>query len=309
MTTSDGAVIGTTQIFGSAPCHCAFNVVLLGDGFTAYEQPAFDAAAASMMTALLSTPPYDDLQPAINIFRVNVCSTDSGADDPASAGGTGATARTYFDASFGNNNIRSHLKCDETTVLTVAAEQVPEFSAAIVAVNSTIYGGYGNSTSIGSVPMHSLATGATEIAVHQLGHTAFGLADEFPFFTGPDEPGHEHHPAVEPSQPNVTINSDRATLKWSWAIAPTTPIPTMSNPDCSTVDNRPSPVPTGTIGLFEGAHYYHCGVYRPEYDCKMRTLGVPFCRVCRQVIWDRIAPLADLSAPGTYADHGRIALS
>lgn len=295
MTTSDGAVIGTTQIFGSAPRHRAFNIVLLGDGFTAAEQPAFDAAAASMVTALLSTPPYDDLKSAINVFRVNVRSTDSGADDPASAGGTGATARTYFDSSFGGNNIRFLLQCNETTVLTVAAEQVPEFSITILVVNSTVWGGYGK-TAVGSVSMYTLAAGASDTAIHQLGHTAFGLADEFPFFAGVVDTGHEHHPAVEPSEPNITVNSDRATLKWGWAVASTTAVPTMSNPDCSTVDSRPSPVPTGTVGLFEGAHYYHCGVYRPEYDCKMRTLGAPFCRVCRQVIWDRISPLAGLPA-------------
>jgi phospholipase C len=44
--------------------------------------------------------------------------------------------------------------------------------------------------------------------------------------------------------------------------------------------------------LFEGAHYDHCGGYRPEYDCRMRELGVPFCRVCRQVIANRLSPLA-----------------
>jgi hypothetical protein len=200
MTTSDGTIIGTTQIFGTAPRNRAFNVVLLGDGFAAAEQPAFETAAKSMMTALLSTPPYDDLKPVINVFRVNVSSTDSGADDPASAGGTGATARTYFDASFGGNNIRFLLQCNETTVLTVAAEQVPEFSVAILIVNSTIWGGYGK-TSVGSVSMYTLAAGATDIAIHQIGHTVYGLADEFPFFAGVIDTGHEHHPAVEPSEP------------------------------------------------------------------------------------------------------------
>ena len=63
----------------------------------------------------------------------------------------------------------------------------------------------------------------------------------------------------------------------------------MSNPDCASVDSRPSPVPAGTVGLFEGAHYYHCGAYRPEYDCKMRALSVPFCRVCQHAIATRIA--------------------
>ena len=57
------------------------------------------------------------LSPAINVFRVNVSSTDSGADDPVSGGGTGATARTYFDSSFGGNGIRRLLVCNNTTAL------------------------------------------------------------------------------------------------------------------------------------------------------------------------------------------------
>src|SRR5262249_24573251 len=121
--------------------------------------------------------PFDELSPAINVFRVNVSSTDSGADDPASAGGTGATARTYFDATFGANGIRRLLVCNSTTALQVAAAQVPEFTAVMVVVNSTVYGGSG-----GGVATSSLATGATEIAIHETGHTAFGLADEYPYY-------------------------------------------------------------------------------------------------------------------------------
>jgi hypothetical protein len=85
----------------------------------------------------------------------------------------------------------------------------------------------------------------------------------------------------------------------------------MSNPDCSTVDSRPSPVPTGTVGAFEGAHYFHCGAYRPEYDCKMRNLSVPFCAVCREVITRRVDPEATsvlddalYSGPKCYFFHG-----
>ncbi|WP_026531513.1 M64 family metallopeptidase [Arthrobacter sp. H41] len=102
MTTSDGSVLGTTQIRGSAPRNRAFNVVLLGDGFRAGEQAAFDTACTALANAFLGTPPFNELAPAINIFRVNVSSTDTGGDDPASAGGTGAIARTYFDAATGS---------------------------------------------------------------------------------------------------------------------------------------------------------------------------------------------------------------
>ncbi|MGO4601142.1 M64 family metallopeptidase [Terrabacter sp. 2YAF2] len=295
MTTSDGTVQGATQISGAAPRNRAFSIVLLADGFTAAQQTDFNNACAAFVTALLATPPYDALVPAINIWRVNVASTDSGADDPVSGGGTGATARTYFDSSFGGNGIRRLLICNNTTVLVTAAAQVPEFSVAIVVVNSTIYGGSG-----GSVGTYSLAGGATEIAIHEIGHTAYGLADEYPYYAGGAETGHDHHPATEPTEPNVTINTDRATLKWGWAVAATTALPTMSNPDCSTVDSRPSPVPSGTVGLFEGSHYFHCGAFRPEYNCKMRALSVPFCAVCRQVIRNRIGPL--MTAPPAVAD-------
>jgi len=298
MTTADGSVLGTTQVFGSAPRNRAFNIVLLAEGFTSTQQAAFNTAATDFVTALRATPPFDELAPAINVFRVNVTSTDSGADDPASAGGTGATARTYFDATFGGNGIRRLLLCNQTTALQVATAQLPEFSLVLVVVNSTVYGGAG-----GSVGTYSLATGATEIAIHEAGHTAFGLADEYAYYAGGNETGHDFHPATEPSEPNVTINTTRSTLKWGWAVAAATALPTMANPDCSTVDSRPSSVPVGTVGCFEGAHYYHCRAYRPEYDCKMRALSVPFCRVCRQVIWNRIGPLATLQARAKTPIH------
>ncbi|MCZ2404774.1 hypothetical protein IV498_16730 [Paenarthrobacter sp. Z7-10] len=306
MTTSDGTILGTTQIYGSAPRSRAFNVVMLGDGFTTAQQGELDAACADFLAAFLATKPYDRLAPAINVFRVNVSSTDSGAADPVATGGSGAAPRTYFDSSFGNNGIRRLLECNSTTALTAAAAQVPEFSVVLVVVNATVYGGSG-----GSVGTYSLATGATEIALHEMGHTAYGLADEYAYYAGGAETGHDHHPRGEPSEPNVTTNSERAALKWGWAVAAATVLPTMSNPDCSTDDGRASPTPDGTVGLFEGAHYFHCGAYRPEYNCRMRQLGVPFCRVCQQVIWNRIGPLdwlpartrTPLSVVARYPEH------
>src|SRR4051812_1606092 len=252
MSTSDGTVLGTTQIFGSAPRNRAFNIVMLAKGFTNAQQNDFNNACTAFVTAFRAVPPYDELSPAINVFRVNVSSTDSGADDPVSTGGTGATARTYFDATFGANGIRRLLVCNNTTALTVAAAQLPEFTVVLVVVNSTVYGGSG-----GSVGTYSLASGATEIAIHEMGHTAYGLADEYPYYAGGSETGHDHHPSGEPGEPNVTTNGNRATLKWRWAVASATAIPTMSNPDCSQVDGRASPVAQATVGLFEGAHYYH----------------------------------------------------
>jgi hypothetical protein len=121
MSTTDGAVIGTTQIFGSAPQNRGFNVVLLAEGFTVAQQSNFDAACTAFKNQFIATAPFDELQPVINIFRVNVRSTDSGADDPAATGGTGASVRTYFVATFGADGIRRLLVCNNSTALLTAA--------------------------------------------------------------------------------------------------------------------------------------------------------------------------------------------
>jgi hypothetical protein len=137
MSTTDGAVIGKTQIFGSVPQNRGFNVVLLAEGFTAAQQSNFDAACTAFKNQFIATAPFDELQPVINIFLVNVRSTDSGADDPAATGGTGASVRTYFDATFGAGGIRRLLVCNNSTALLSAAAQVPAFTVVLVVVNST----------------------------------------------------------------------------------------------------------------------------------------------------------------------------
>ncbi len=279
MGVADGAVIGITKLFGTAPSSRAFNIAMLAEGFTEVQQSAFDSACDSFLGSFLRTPPYDVFKDVINVFRINVSSIESGASDPVAAGGTGKVVRTYFDASFGALGVRRLLVCNDLTATTVAVSQLPEVKAILVVVNSPIYGGSG-----GSVGTYSLAQGASEIALHELGHTVFLLADEYSYYGDENEAGHSHHPTNEPHEPNVTISSDRATLKWAWAVNPQTPIPTQANHDCEKVSHDANSAPIGTVGLFEGAHYYHCGVYRSEFNCKMRSLGVPYCRICRETI-------------------------
>ena len=154
-------------------------------------------------------------------------------------------------------------------------------------VNSTVYGGSG-----GAVGTFSLAPGAEEIALHEMGHTAFDLADEYESFQGcaSGETDRNNHPASEPAEVNVTINTDRATLKWRHLVAAATAIPTTNNANCAQCDPQGSPVVACTVGLFEGAHYFHCGAFRPEFNCKMRALNNPFCAVCRERIRTVLAP-------------------
>jgi IgA Peptidase M64 len=286
MGTSDGKVLGSSKIVDAGPPAKRWNVVIVSEGYTESEMPLFASDAKQVADTLLAAAPFNRLREAINIYRVDVSSKNSGAKDPTKCGGTGAKPKTYFDASFCTNGIRRLLVGKSSRVVKVVNQLVPEWHVALLAVNSAVHGGSG-----GAVATFSKAPGAMAVALHEMGHTAFGLADEYEYFAGcTSGESQNNHSGSEPSQPNITTNKNRATVKWRDLILPATPVPTTTNADCKKCDPQPTPVPAGTIGLFEGADYHHCKVYRPEFHCRMRSLEKEFCGVCQQVIVKKMTP-------------------
>lgn len=308
MGTSNGTILGTTKIVDHGPASARFNVVLLSEGYQASEMAQFETDAQDFADFLFATPPFNalDLQCAINIYRINVTSDDSGADDPGGdCGGAGTTADTYFDGTFcGFGGIRRALTIDGGIATTVLNAQVPEWDQALVIVNSGVWGGTG-----GQIGVTSKSGGWENIAIHEFGHSAFGLADEYEYWQGcaSGETDRNSHPATEPAEVNVTINSNRATIKWGDLIAAATPMPTTTNANCAMCDPQANPVAANTVGAFEGAHYFHCGAFRPVFSCMMRDFG-PFCPVCTRRIQQVLAPFSSpttvtLDTPGiTFND-------
>ncbi len=300
MGTADGQVIGTTKIVDHGSPADRFNLVIVSEGYQQGEMGQFASDARKFVDRLFSTLPFDELQCALNVYRVDVSSTDSGADDPAACGGADTHASTYFDASFCNSGIRRLLLVNTSSVRTVIDAQVPQWHQALVIVNSPVWGGAG-----GSVGTTSTAAGWENIAIHEMGHTVFGLADEYEYWAGCGvDTDRNSYPGGEPAEPNVTIDSNRASMKWGDLVSAATPMPTTSNGDCSKCDPQANPVVAGTVGVFEGARYYHCGIYRPEFDCMMRNLK-PFCAVCRKRIRETLSPYtAKCYAPVFEGSHG-----
>jgi hypothetical protein len=281
MGANDGRVVSTTKIVNHKSDDTGWNLVIAGDGFQDAELAAFEQAAQNFADTMRVTAPFDEVWNEINVFRINVTSTDSGADNPAACGGTGATPRTFFDASFCNSGIQRLLVADSGAALRVANDNVAAVHMVLVIVNSNTYGGSG-----GSIAVCSLAASAEEIALHEMGHAAFGLADEYSSYVGCGAAGdtNNNHGPLEPSEPNVTRETSRQDLKWRNLVASATPLPTTQNPNCAQCDLRADTTAAGTVGLYEGAHFFHCGAYRGQYDCRMRNLGQPFCAVCSQAI-------------------------
>jgi hypothetical protein len=196
MTTSDGYVVGTTKVVDHGPTSLRWNLVILPDGYTKNEIPFFAEDVQGFIDVLKDEPPFNEfingtpLWNAVNIYRVDIVSTDSGADDPVSCGGTGREAATYFDASFCNNGIRRLLVVNDETVIDVAKNQTPYYHMLMVIVNSSIDGGSG-----GAVAVISSTKDANRVCLHEMGHTAFGLADEYNYYAGCDsgETGHDKY--------------------------------------------------------------------------------------------------------------------
>ena len=237
------------------------NIVFLGDGYTSAQIALYLSDVQNATNALFFTPPYSNYKSFFNVFAIEVPSVESGTDHPYTAadcpGGLSTFSRnTYFNTRFDYSGIHRLLVAQNSgAVYSVLAANFPEWDVVFLVVNHSYYGGSG-----GAFATFSTNTSATEVAIHELGHSFAGLADEYEYGGGP---GHE--------APNATAETTRELIKWNDWIEVSTPVPT------------PETLPyQSVIGLFEGAVYNALGWYRPKLDCKMRALGIPLCSVCSE---------------------------
>ena len=274
MSASDGQVIGTDKIVDNGPDSERWNLVIIGDGYRQSELLTYREDADNFIATLRATAPFDELFSAINVHRIDVASDNSGADNPNVT--PVVTADTFFDAKFWDGAWSRVLTVNIPLARSVVATQVPAMHQVVCIVNTSTYGGSG------AVNEH-VATCSTHpasalVAIHEMGHSAFGLADEYAGSTPLQN--------EEPPFPNVTLNIDRGTIKWRDLILDETPIPTIRNQGCGTpTDVNPADVePDGPVGAYEGALGSKCNIYRPVLSCKMAANSSPFCPVCSGVI-------------------------
>jgi hypothetical protein len=262
-----------------------YDIVFVGDGFTssAADQASFNSAVTSAVNALRNKHPYMDNICAFNIWRVNVVSAESGVDHPVS----NVTKNTELNCSFGDNVSTPERVIFSSTPqkVTEAANFAPAHDAIYVLVNDPEYGG-----AAGSIVFTSLNTSMNEVIVHELGHFVGRLADEYTcyFCDGRTEPAYS---GPEPQQVNITTQTNRTLIKWNSFINPATPIPT-------TVDN-----PAGVVGLWAGGGYSPTGIFRPQFNCLMRSLNNELCAVCNSSLSGILRPFCTVCErdPGSLA--------
>lgn len=262
------AAVATAQtshtILTNGPAANHVNIVLLSEGYTQSQLPAFLADATNAVDQLFSQSPYREYKSYFNATAIAVASAESGSDHP----NWPQYRNTYFNSVFDEtknlitippNAIDRNYANGRGRVDALLQQFAPQHELVILLVNDPLYGGGG-----GDILIASKHVARDELLLHESAHTLARLGDEYstPF------PG---FPDVE--EPNTTRETRREFIKWKAWIDPLTPIPTPGTSGYET-----------NVGLFQGAHYQASGWYRPKLDCKMRTLGVPFCEVCSEAL-------------------------
>jgi hypothetical protein len=310
---NDGQVLGTTRILNNGSNARRYNIVLLAEGYTAGQQTDFNDKCQEFLQVMNEDPWFRHLTRGINIHRINVESDEAGLDDPEDCeSGTGIFRDTFFDASTCTGwptPIRRLTRCDNWLVTSICDQEVPEWDIAIVLINTDlgeddplngIRGGSGG----GRIGTATTGSGDwAHVVLHEIGHTAFGLADEYHYYASsscesPEEGQSNPWPGFELSEPNVTRAvhglffepaSNRSHIKWGHLVNPATNIPTVRNFNCDTCPPETSPLSSDyEIGLFEGARYFRCDFFRPAARCRMRNSSLNFCFVCVEAIHDTL---------------------
>jgi hypothetical protein len=253
-----------TGVVVSGSVSAKYNIVFLGDGFTADQQILFNSKVEQAVNSLRTTEPYRTYLKAFNIWRVNVISTESGIDHPA----RNVYKNTALDCSYGDPALNQPERCISSSSpdkCYEAAGNAPAYNAVFILANDPDWGGCES-----DLVCSSIADGFANIITHELGHKIANLADEYTCYICDGSDGNQPYSGDEPIQVNITRSNSRETLKWENLVAASTTIPTADN------------TPPGVVGLFQGAGYYTIGLYRSQWNCLMQTVTAPFCAVCRK---------------------------
>lgn len=236
-----------TVIQENGPAAKRYNVVFVGDGYTAREQDQYVREVRDFWKKFQVDEPFKSYKNSFNVYAVNVISRDSGVDGhPA-----GVDRDTALDIEVGCFNT-SRLMCVDT-------QKAKQYAANAPAVDLVIAMGNTDADAAGGYPgvsaVSARAWDAPYAALHEIGHSMGGLMDEY-FYDN------KRYTGREPKAANISTY-DAATMrrkgaKWADMLGD-------RQPDGSRIDT------------YEGAFIsYSSGIYRPTRDSRMSDTMKPF---------------------------------
>ena len=295
-----------TPILQSGPPGTKFNIAVLGDGFAAGDQTAYNNKVQELLLdgVFANDYFYEDKQ-AFNIYRVNLISNQSGVSQrrydekgtPDDASDDTIISTTLKDTALGMIYSGSWAHCwlewganTSTRINNALNTWVPDNNLVVIILNEPGFGGCGG----GGFQVVTMS-GGWSVMAHEFGHGTGGLADEY--CTS------RNYTGGEPGAVNVTTNTNRATLKWRAFVNPTTPVKTGVG-NCAGYTQGTKPAgwsDSQDAGLFEGGSTYGTGMYRPVINCRMRGNSPPFCPICYTELKKKADPKTGRTFLNCYA--------
>lgn len=240
------------------------DVAILAEGYTEKEMDIFYQDAQRTCESLFSYEPFRSMKGKFNIVAVASPSMDSGVSVPRENQWKQTAVHSHFDTFYSDRYLTtSRVKSIHNALAGIPYEHI------IILANTGVYGGGGIYNSYTLTTAHHPMF--KPVVVHEFGHSFGGLADEY--FYDDDVMTDTYPLDVEPWEQNISTRVNFAS-KWKDMLPSGTPIPT------PVAEKKKYPV-----GVYEGGGYSAKGIYRPAYDCRMKTNEYPeFCPVCQRAI-------------------------
>ncbi|MCU1441859.1 MAG: hypothetical protein JWQ59_9 [Cryobacterium sp.] len=298
---------GVTQVRTAGPVGLKKNLAVIGDGFAAGDQGAYNTWVEDvLLSGVFGHDYFYEDASAWNIFRVNLESVDSGISTrtydehgtPADASDDTVASETILNTSLGIIYSGSWAHCwleygtnSGARISAALSTWVPDCQFLLIVLNTSGFGGCG-----GGGRAHVTLGSSWEVIAHEFGHGLGDLPDEYSV-------AGSYTATTEPGPVNLTINTNRNTLKWGNFVAPSTPIPTGVG---AGADYTQGPKPatwddSQDVGLFEGGWTLNTGIYRPVVNCRMRGNSPPYCPVCYTDLKRRYDDFTDHTFERCYA--------
>lgn len=263
-TKSTPANVDVKTLVNNGPSGDKVDIVILSEGYIAEQKYKFFNDAERFKNVFFQWRPYNDLAKNFNFHAVFSQSDEAGTDIPTDSLWVNTTLNSHFNTF----NTARYLTTEDILRIRDLLADLP-YDQICILVNTDRYGGGG---------IYNYFTVFTSdhqdsefLFHHEFGHAFAALADEY--YTSDVAYNDMFNLEREPYQPNITTLVDFGS-KWEYLISDTVPVPTPNLRSYSDV-----------IGVFEGAGYSAEGIYRPYYNCSMKSITHDaFCPVCRKAI-------------------------
>lgn len=256
--------LNTISILNNGKSENKVDLVIIPEGYTKADSSKLLKDSFRFSEYLFNSSPFKENKDKFNINLIYAWSEEAGTDIPPE----NIWKNTLLNSRFYTFYLDRYLMTSDNKTLRNVASNAP-YDQIYILVNTDKYGG-------GAIYNHYAVCISDNkfseyVFVHEFGHSFAFLADEY--YSSEVAYENFYRYDVEPLEANITtlINFD---TKWKKMIEKDIPIPT---PNSKEYFNK--------VGVFEGGGYSAKGIYRPQYDCTMKSISVDnFCAVCKETI-------------------------